>query len=279
MKGKVFLLLILLFFGSYFYFGEGLTIGEYVHGITGSVAKESSSTFEGETLTIAAWNLQIFGQSKASNYTLLNYYVNKIDDYDIVFIQEIRDKEGKAFDSLCRLLQPDYDCMISTRAGTTSSKEQYGLLYKSSLSFVEAVDYNPYLKKYFERPPLEVQFDLGYPLKIYTIHVKPDTVQKELENLEDLMKDDEYVMIIGDLNADCSYYNPDKEVEFDSWYWIIKDDEDTTVAKSDCAYDRIIVNEGMYSKIISYGIDDPVTKDKSDHYLVWVEIEKLNKNL
>src|SRR6056297_464714 len=41
-------------------------------------------------LSLANWNLQIFGVSKASDQELMNDYASIISDYDIVFIQEIR---------------------------------------------------------------------------------------------------------------------------------------------------------------------------------------------
>ena len=51
-------------------------------------------------LSIACWNLQIFGQSKASNETLLDYYAEKLDDYDIFIVQEIHDASGTAIETL-----------------------------------------------------------------------------------------------------------------------------------------------------------------------------------
>jgi len=58
-------------------------------------------------ISIACWNLQIFGQSKASNNTLLDYYTDKLDDYDIFIVQEIRDISGTAIEILADKF-PDY---------------------------------------------------------------------------------------------------------------------------------------------------------------------------
>ena len=55
-------------------------------------------------LSIANWNLQVFGPSKASNDTLLRYYADHIDDYDIIVIQEIRDASGVAIEKLAMQL-------------------------------------------------------------------------------------------------------------------------------------------------------------------------------
>jgi hypothetical protein len=68
---------------------------------------------------IASWNLQVFGESKASRPNLMARYASEIGEYDIIFVQEIRDSSGTAFPKLCSLL-PGYDCKISSRAGQRS---------------------------------------------------------------------------------------------------------------------------------------------------------------
>jgi endonuclease/exonuclease/phosphatase family metal-dependent hydrolase len=229
------------------------------------------------TITLASWNLQIFGQSKASNQTLMEFYANKIKNYDIVFIQEIRDSSQTAFPQLCSML-PDYTCVASSRAGRTSSKEQYGLIYKQDINLIDFFDFNPDQLDRWERPPVLAVFNLSNstnsPLVVINIHIKPDDVKKELENLASSIvqypsTDLGALILLGDLNADCSYYNTDKEPEFDSWNWLIKDSEDTASTASDCAYDRIIS-----TKTFEVGIDkEGITPAISDHYLVWAKIE------
>jgi len=224
-------------------------------------------------LKIANWNLQIFGQSKASKPNLLDSYVSIIDDYDIIFIQEIRNKDQTAFPKLCDLLS-DYHCRTSSRAGRSSSKEQYGVIFKKGISISDFDDFNFHSNNKWERPPIRVTFDIeGYELIIYNIHIKPDDAKAEMRSLELAMFDRDNTILLGDLNADCSYYNTDQETDFDDWHWIIKDNEDTTVGNTDCAYDRIIMNDGSYEEYISDGIYSDITLEQSDHYLVWVELD------
>ena len=54
-----------------------------------------------DTVSIASWNLQNFGPIKAANETLLNFYVNKLDDYDLFVIQEIKDPTYRGNRILC----------------------------------------------------------------------------------------------------------------------------------------------------------------------------------
>lgn len=234
--------------------------------------KEESPIINYSTISVASWNLQIFGDTKASNVTLMQNYKNKINDYEIVFIQEIRDEDGSSFRDLCSYLS-DYNCKISSRAGRTSSMEQYGLIYKKGLNLISFSDYNPDAQDRWERPPIKVIFNLGlYNLTIFNIHVQPSNAQKELNYLQGITSNEGYIMVLGDLNADCDYYNNNLETEFDTWNWLISDSIDTTVSNSNCAYDRIIVNDNLYTKVKDSGVDNSITKDESDHYLVWVKL-------
>jgi deoxyribonuclease-1-like protein len=227
-----------------------------------------------ETIKIANWNLGVFGQAKASDPELMQVYSEIISKYDIIFIQEIRDKSETAFPQLCSMLV-NYSCFASSRAGRTNSKEQYGIIYKQGINITNFYDYNPDKKDRWERPPIRVDFNsYGYQLVTYNIHTKPEDVQRELDFLEDITVTTGNVIILGDLNADCTYYNNAKEKEFDSWRWLIKDYEDTTSSNSHCAYDRILLNRDTYEKYKKDGIyRKQVTTEISDHYLVWVELK------
>jgi len=230
--------------------------------------------YDSETIKIANWNLQVFGQTKANNLGLMQIYSEVIEEYDIIFVQEIRDSSQMAFPKLCSMLQ-NYSCISSSRAGRTSSKEQYGLIYREGINLIDFKDYNPDSQERWERPPIKIIFDAeGYYFTVYNIHVKPEDVQKELNYLEDIVSETGNVLILGDLNADCFYYNNEEQIEFDDWNWLIKDDEDTTSSNSDCAYDRIILNDDAYEEYAHDGIyKKGITTDVSDHYLVWVEIK------
>ena len=61
--------------------------------------------------------------------------------------------------------------------------------------------------------------------------------------------------------------------DFEDWNYLIKDNDDTTVASSSNAYDRIILNDDSFNEYLDHGIDKSITSEESDHYLVWVEIE------
>lgn len=226
------------------------------------------------SLTIASWNLQIFGDTKANNETLLNQYVDIINDYDIIFLQEIRDEDGTAPQKLINKL-PEYNCKLSSRAGSTTMKEQYLLCYKDiKLDLFEDYNLNPTQISGFERPPIQAQFSKNnLTFTIYGVHIDPDKVETELQNLFGITAAPNSITI-GDLNADCAYYNPTTKTIFDKriFNWLITDDQDTTSGTSNCAYDRIIVAKHFNQHIGNSGIRT-TPKEMSDHYLIWMRIE------
>ena len=231
-------------------------------------------------LTIVSWNLKIFGQDKASDAALMNKYAAIINKYDVVFVQEIRDISETAFNKLCSLL-PDYSCLSSSRAGRTSSKEQQGLLYRKGVVVLEFKDYNPDSADRWERPPVKtvIQISEVYGsevlvknLTIWSNHIKPEDVINEMTNLQTLVMENSNInqplLILGDLNFDCTYANHNTFQPFNGYFWVIPDDADTTVGSTDCSYDRMISNFG----VTEYGIDTSVTEDMSDHYPIFLKI-------
>lgn len=241
-------------------------------GLTNKATAQQKADFIRENIKIANWNLQAFGNKKASNPELLQIYSSIINDYDIIFVQEIRDKDEDAFPALCSLLS-EHNYKVSSRAGRTPSKEQYGVIYKKDIEITDFKDFNPDPNDRWERPPIEIKFSINnYNLTVYNIHTKPKDTPKEIDNLEKVVENQGNTIVLGDLNADCSYYNASDADDFDSWHWIINDDEDTTSSPTNCAYDRIILNEDAYKEYVNGGIYNQINKDVSDHYLVWVEL-------
>ncbi|MBE3122683.1 MAG: thermonuclease family protein [Thermoplasmata archaeon] len=252
--------------------------GTYIVSLTTRDGKASDTRseqvavvlFVGGDFSIASWNLEVFGPTKASNETLLDYYADKLDDYDLFVVQEIRDVSGTAIEALAAKL-PDYQYVISERAGRTTSKEQYAVFYNNRVLLFNITDWADEKQDEFERPPFEVTFTVNsWTFTLVTIHTKPSDVPNELTNLENLVgTPTRDTIIIGDLNADGDYYNHGVISHFLDWNWVITSEMDTTVAASSNAYDRIIVNQTTENNYIWCGIMDDVDERQSDHYLVY----------
>lgn len=236
-----------------------------------AVKKNTAPSYNPQkNISIASWNLQIFGESKASNQTLMSYYANKLDNYDIFIVQEIRDESGMAIQKLATRF-PGYQYIISSRAGQSSSKEQYAIFYNNKSTLVSSHDYQSEYQGAMQRPPLKATFrSNNWTFTLYTIHTDPDNVFLELFVLENIVGEPSGdTIILGDLNADGSYYDESDIKHFVNWSWVITNNIDTTVASSDNTYDRIIINNATRNNFIFCGTMNDVDKEQSDHYLVY----------
>ena len=87
-----------------------------------------------ETLRIGAFNIQVFGVTKASKPEVMAVLADIIHTYDIIAIQEIRDASQTVLPSLVSLVNADglqYDYVVSDRLGRTTTKEQYAYIFNT----------------------------------------------------------------------------------------------------------------------------------------------------
>ena len=226
------------------------------------------------TVFVGSWNLQRYGDAKANDTAMLERYATVVRDFDVFVVQEVTDKDGDAFAKLCVAVGENYSCLLSSRAGTTSYKEQYGVFVRDGIVVVDTVDYNERNASGFERPPYRIALNKsGYAFTLYTLHTKPDNTPAEIDALERIVEDSGNVIILGDLNADCSYYR--RGNDFPSWKWTIS--SDTTAGKSDCAYDRIRLNKDMAREYRNAGVLRVGGDKISDHNAVWVALHSRDR--
>lgn len=286
----IILIIWLAFLGGY--------IGDIREDITGSAAsaqteekyKELDSLREfvssSDKLILGNFNIQVFGKAKSEKEKVMQVLEDTIESYDIISIQEIRDQSNTAFPSLVKRTS-GYEYVVSERLGRTSSKEQYAYVYNpSKVELILSYVYDE-PEDIFEREPFIAQFRAGnFSFVLIQIHTKPEDAEAEIANLEYVLEDAETkfegeneFIILGDLNADCSYYNGG---ELSSLKWVVPDSADTTTGPSDCAYDRIIITEELSDNIVGYGTDrfdlnynlsDEEAKAVSDHYPVFAVLE------
>ncbi len=209
-----------------------------------------------KTIKIASFNIQVFGITKASKSEVMEILSKIIAQFDIVAIQEIRDKTGKAIKDLevaVDALGENYDFIIGPRLGRTSSKEQYAYFYRvSTIRPGESYTYQETSGDAIHREPFIAQFyskNGNFDFVLITSHVDPDDVIQELDIFPSIVADaknhfvgETEIMILGDLNADCGYFNEDLNIELrnsQNYAWLIKNEMDTNVAGASCAYDRI----------------------------------------
>ena len=79
---KNIILILFLLFGGFDFYNKDSS-----WSVTGRVIQAFNPE---EGLKIANWNLQIFGVSKAENALLMKSYADKIRNYDIIFVPDVR---------------------------------------------------------------------------------------------------------------------------------------------------------------------------------------------
>ncbi|KAL5960475.1 Deoxyribonuclease gamma [Taenia solium] len=187
-----------------------------------------------ESVKMAGFNVQVFGKTKSQKREVMKILGKIMERYDGVFVLEIRDTSGKAFPRLVNTVSD------------TSRPDKIDLVKNSSMTTRWEA---------FERPPdcfiLKIR-ENNLKLGVLAVHIDPDDVKREMDALHEVANEcersvgNENLIILGDMNADCKYL-PERDrkqlrLRTDHRYkWLIGDGVDTTVAKSDCAYDRVIV--------------------------------------
>ncbi|XP_070537125.1 deoxyribonuclease-1-like [Ptychodera flava] len=256
-------------------------------------------------LKIGAFNVKVFGVSKMSKPDVVQVLTDICALYDIIMIQEIRDKSGESIIQLLNEVNSitgnAYSMVISERLGRTSSKEEYCFFYRhGKVSVVDSYHYDDGYpddgaSDTFEREPFIVRFSspttVVEDFAIAAIHVKPDDAVAENDALADVYDDIvsrwnlRDVLIAGDLNADCNYVGKgdwsDIRLRTQSRFtWLIGDNADTTVSSTNCAYDRLVVAGPSLPRTVRsgqsqvfyfdtyYGLSYELAYDVSDHYPV-----------
>ncbi|WP_319506336.1 lamin tail domain-containing protein [uncultured Methanolobus sp.] len=250
-----------------------------------------------ETVRIGAFNIQIFGVTKADNPSVMTVLTDIIRTYDVIAIQEIRDISQTALPELVDLVNSDgsqYDYVVSERLGRTTSKEQYAYVYNThTVTINEAHTYpEPDGTDPFHRQPYIASIkamDGNYDATLIVIHTDPDEATEEINALDDVVEyakevypGEQDFVIMGDFNADGSYFDEDSTCDIcgSEYTWVIDNSQDTTVASSSNTYDRIVltdtsdyIDSGVFRFDTEYGLSLTEASAVSDHYPVYAEFQ------
>ena len=247
-----------------------------------------------ETINIASFNIQIFGRSKRSKDDVMAVLTNISRNFDIIAVQEFRDSSETTLDYFVQKINempgPVYASVGSARLGRTTSKESYAFVYNTETVTFSGTSYvyND-TNDIFEREPFIAGFSSGnFDYILVNIHAKPDDAESEIQALVDVIADadnyfpdDHDVIVLGDYNADGSYFSETTTTGLrgTDYTWVIGDDLDTTVATSSNTYDRIVfqadhttedfageVGVMLFESLLPGGLE---AKKVSDHYPVW----------
>lgn len=246
-----------------------------------------------DEISVATWNIQVFGQAKIKKKAVMEVIVDVIRRFDIVAIQELRSKDQSIIHEFLAMINADgsqYNVVVGPRLGRTISREQY--LYVYDTTRIELIPGSAYsvndVRDVLHREPLVASFRVigalsGTPwsFTLVNIHTDPDEAEQEVNMLDELLyvvrqhnaEDD--VILLGDLNA-----APDKLGDLrhvPGLMWVVADQPTNT--RGTKLYDNILFSgtttreftgfAGVLNLREEYALSLDEAIDVSDHLPVW----------
>lgn len=210
-----------------------------------------------EVFQVATFNVRHFSKNKLKKNGWLPLLARVVQRFDLTAIQEIRGKTKEPLRRLTRLLNQSrakFAFVLGPRQGRTKYyKELFGYVYRRDKLYPRRRASYP--GREINRPPLGVRFgsrrDPRFEFTILNFHLAPKRVTTELKALERTVAwarrkfGTGPLIVAGDFNTDCSYYNESKL----TWHtsaahlsWLTDNRADTNVAPSSCTYDRLAID-------------------------------------
>jgi len=261
-----------------------------------AAAPETPVYHPGETIKIASFNIQVFGQSKLKKPRVMEILAQIVRQFDVVAIQEIRSRDQDVVPRFIELINAtgrSYDFVIGPRLGNTSSKEQYAYLFdRQSIEVDRRYVYtinDP--DNLLHREPLVAWFrvrgppqDEAFTFTLVNIHTDPDVVPQELAGMDDVyrvVRDDgrneDDVIILGDLNADDRHLGELGQVPGITWAI----SGIPTNVRQTHQYDNIVFHSqathefvgraGVVDFLREFNLSSEEALEVSDHFPVWAE--------
>jgi endonuclease/exonuclease/phosphatase family metal-dependent hydrolase len=250
----------------------------------------------GDTLRIASFNIQVFGESKASKPQVMDILARIVRRFDIVAIQEVRAKDQSIIPQFVDLINQtgrQYDWAVSPRLGRTVSKEQYAFIFdrasveldRNALYVIDDPDdllhREPYVASFRVRGPPSEQ---AFTFKLVNIHTDPEEAKAELDVLDDVyyavrddLSNEDDVIILGDLNVNDERLGELGRVPGIAW---VVTRTPTNVLGTE-QYDNILFHSastreftgrgGVFDFLREYNLTQEQAEEVSDHLPVWAE--------
>lgn len=301
------LLLVGLLGGGMFHFG--IKPKEVTRWVTDFVSSTVSSSTPADwnsteidlprtenTIRIATFNIQVFGQSKMQKPQVPQILARIIQQFDVVAIQEIRSQDQSFMDDFLNIVNSGdhhYAYLIGTRQGRTASKEQYAYFYNTERIAVNEKWSYTVIDKYdkLHRPPYVAHFQTltsasnnPFTFSLINIHTDPDETKQELNVLDDVYRvvandgsQEDDVILLGDLNVDDQHLG-ELGMLPDLMWTISKTPTNTRKSKQ---YDNILFSRhrsqeftgqsGVYDFKTRFKLTEKEALTVSDHLPIWAE--------
>jgi endonuclease/exonuclease/phosphatase family metal-dependent hydrolase len=176
-----------------------------------------------ETLLIASFNIQVFGESKMNDRWVMERLAEVIRRFDIVAIQEVRSTNQTLLPTLVNYVNAlggRYDYLLGPRLGRTVSKEQYAYVYDAARVLtckdcsytlnddIDLLHREPLIARFVARTSLT---NRPWTFSLVNLHTDPDeaiaeveamgSILREIRNYEFMAGQEDDVILLGDFNA------------------------------------------------------------------------------
>lgn len=251
-----------------------------------------------DTLRIASFNIQVFGQDKLSKPEVMSVLTRIVQNFDLVAIQEVRSATDDVLPRFVRMLNAGgrhYDFAIGPRLGRSNSKEQYAFVFdmetveinRGSLYTVNDPDDT------LHREPLVGWFrargappENAFTFTLVNVHTDPDEVDQEINMMDDVfraVRDDgrqeDDVILLGDFNANARQFGQLGTVP--QIYAAIPATTPTNTLRKasydNLVFDRLATTEftgqaGVFDFMHEqFNLSQAAALEVSDHFPVWAE--------
>jgi endonuclease/exonuclease/phosphatase family metal-dependent hydrolase len=264
---------------------------------TAPAAPPPTPMFGGPAIRIATFNIQIFGDAKASNVNVMRTLAGIIQNFHVVAIQEIRTKDDYFIDNFLRTYVNTnghvYDKVVGPRLGRSVSKEQYAFLYDTAA--IEVNRNSVYTVNdpddLLQREPLVAMFrvrgppaEQAFTFVLIDMHTEPDKATAECSTLAQVYQavrrasgGEDDIILLGDLNADDKHLGDLNRL--DGVRPIVQNTFTNT--RQNAQYDNIIIHQpstteftgrwGVYNFQKYFNLTPDQALQVSDHFPVWAE--------
>ena len=251
---------------------------------------------QGDTLRIASFNIQVFGEHKLDKPEIAGILAEIIRHFDVVAVQEVRAKTQDLlprFVSMVNAAGAHYDYVIGPRLGRSDSKEQYAFIYNAASLECdrEAVYTVNDPDDLLHREPLVAGFRVRGPpdseaftFTLIDIHTDPDEVAKELSVLDDVIRavardgrGEDDIILLGDLNADDHHFGELGQMPYLRWAISGR----ATNTRGNKLYDNILFDSratteylgqgGVVDLMREFNLSMQQALAVSDHLPIWAE--------
>jgi len=265
-------------------------------GQVNSPATTAAPAPAGDSIRIASFNIQVFGQSKLKKQLVMDVLAKVVRRFDVVAIQEVRAKTDTIVPDFLALINAEgarYDFVIGPREGRTTSKEQYAILFDTNRIEVDprSVYVVPDPQDLFQREPMVARFRVRGPapeeaftFSLVDIHTEPDEALNEMNALAGAFvsvqnngSGEDDVILLGDLNSD--EYHLGQMGQLPGIVHAITGV--TTNTRRTHMYDNIMFDRrptveylgrwGVLDLMNEYNLPLDVALEVSDHFPVWAE--------